>query len=95
MNSQCKTCNNRKNEIWSTQDSDIGYLTNYDLMYTCDKKQIPPKRGMTCSEWQEITIVRKEFNNEVKKKYNKLSSIEDWEQELDFYGIDDLPGHRG
>ena len=81
MSKYCDTCNNKTNEIWGTEDFYVNSLTEYDLVFTCDKENYPPKKGKTCSDWQEVTLVKKQTNDNVEAKHKELYAMEDWEQE--------------
>jgi hypothetical protein len=94
----CDTCTHRHNQIWGTEDEYISYNMTYDLVFVCKKNQDPPKRGIECPKWKQMSDYRSKLNSLVERnylrKYKRYNEMEDWEQELHHFGIDDMPGFR-
>lgn len=90
----CDTCNNKHNQIWNTDDPYGGFHSS-DLVFICKANKEPPKKGLECSKWIQMTKRRESLNRAVEKEYKEDQDTPDWIRELHLYGADDLPGHRG
>jgi hypothetical protein len=89
----CSTCNNRHNQIWNTDDG-YGAFHSSDLVFICKAKQDPPKKGLDCSKWIQMTKRRQSLNKAVEERYIVDQETPDYIKELRHYGIDDMPGYR-
>lgn len=90
----CITCENKRVELWSHQDEYLPHISGMSVEIFCDIKHKYPKRGQDCPAWIQESEQTKAHYKACKVKCDRHNAKEDWEHEIDFYGLDDLPGYR-